>query len=137
MACVAHLGEVARHQPRLTAAGFRTLVIVQATPAVLKPHLDRRPLPFPVVSDPDRTAYRAFGLGRVGWLHFARPDVMLRYAWLMLRGWLARAPYKGEDIRQLGGDFVLSPSLTVEYARPSRAATDRPSGRAILRAVAG
>lgn len=136
MPCVAHLGEVARALPRLSAAGIGVLVVVQAKSDVLRLHLAKHPLPFPVASDPDRAAYRAFGLGCVGWSHFARPGVLLGYLKLMLRGQRPRAPAGGEDVRQLGGDFVLSRDRIVEFAYPSRVATDRPTVDAVLAAVA-
>ena len=126
---------MARGLDRLTAAGVSVLVIVQAKPEQVAGWLAKRPQPFPVVSDPDRVAYRAFGLGRVGWLHFLRPDVLLRFLWLMLRGWLVRMPVAGEDVLQLGGDFVLGRDRRVVFAHPSRAATDRPTVDQILDAV--
>lgn len=135
MPCVAHLGEVARSLPELAADGIAVLAVVQAKPAVLRPFLARRPYPFPVVSDPDRTAYRAFGLGRVGWGHFLRPDVLFGYLRHLATGRRVRKPAVGEDVRQLGGDFLVSRNLRLVYAHPSRAATDRPTLAAIRAAA--
>lgn len=135
MPCVAHLGEVARGLDRLTAAGVSVLVVVQAGPPQLSWWLARQPQPFPVVSDPDRAGYRALGLGRVGWSHFFRPGVLWGYLRLMLRGKRPRAPVGGEDVLQLGGDFVLDRRRRVVFAHPSRAATDRPTVAEILASV--
>jgi hypothetical protein len=126
---------VARNADRLAAAGVRVLVVVQAEPHYVSPWLARRPKPFPVVSDTDRVAYRAFGLGRVGLLHFFRPGVLVGFVRLMLRGWDVRMPTPGEDVFQTGGDFVLDRRLKVVYAHPSRTATDRPTVEAILTAL--
>jgi hypothetical protein len=111
------------------------LVVVQAVPAQLATWLARNPQPFPVVSDPGRTAYQSFGLGRVGWLHFFRPAVLWGYLRLLSRGGRVRKPYPGEDLLQLGGDFLLDHRRRVVFAHPSRSATDRPTMDDVLVAV--
>jgi peroxiredoxin len=126
---------VARHRDRLAAAGISVLVVAQAEPKNVAWWTAKHPQPFPIVSDHNRTAYRAFGLGRVSWLHFIRPDVLLGYLWVIVRGWRVRKPVRGEDVLQLGGDFVLDRDRRLVFAYPSRAATDRPSAEQILAAV--
>lgn len=135
MPCVAHLGEVAANVERLRAAGVNVLVISQAKPAVLATFLRNHPQPVPVVGDPDRAAYRAFGLERTSWLSFFRPSVMWGYLRLMFRGGKVRKPYPGEDVLQLGGDFLIDRSGRVVYAYRSRTATDRPGIDALLAAA--
>ena len=103
--------DAAREQ--LAAAGCSTLVVCQAKPETLALYLARRKWTVPVVSDPDRAAYRAFGLERIGWLTFFRPKVLWGYFRGMLRGYGLKAPYAGEDVLQLGGDFVLDAGVTV------------------------
>jgi hypothetical protein len=132
---VAHLGEVAANVERLRAAGVGVLVVSQAKPAVLSSYLKRHPQPVPVVCDPDRAAYRAFGLERTSWPGLMRPDVMAGYLGLMLRGYLFRIPYRGEDVLQLGGDFLLDRSGKVVFAHRSRTATDRPGIDVLLTAA--
>ena len=98
-------------------------------------YLARYSLPFSVVSDPTLSAYQRFGLGRTSWLSMLRPGVVLRYLAKMLRGWLPRKPGQGEDILQLGGDFVLDAGKNVVYTHPSRDPTDRPTKEELLEAV--
>jgi|SRR5579883_907389 len=135
MPCLAHLGEVARAFDRLTAAGVSVLAVAQADPIRLASWVSTTPLPFPLVSDPDRVAYRTFALRRVGWGHFFRPGVIGEYLRLMIRGQQLRKPLPGEDVLQLGGDFVLDRSRRLIVSRPSRVATDRPTVEEILTAV--
>jgi peroxiredoxin len=135
MPCVAHLGEVAANVGRLQAAGVRVLAISQATPAVLATFLRDHLQPVPVVCDPDRAGYRAFGLERTSWLSFFRPSVLWGYLRLIARGGRVRKPYPGEDVLQLGGDFLLDRSGRVVFAHPSRAATDRPGIDVLLAAT--
>ncbi len=120
---------------QLAEAGCSVLVVCQAKPETLARHLARRAWPVPFVADPDRAAYRAFGLERTGWLTFLRPGVVWGYLRGMLRGYLLKMPYAGEDVLQLGGDFVLDRAGKVVFAYPSANPTDRPSVRQILDAI--
>ncbi|HET6575733.1 MAG TPA: SelL-related redox protein [Fimbriiglobus sp.] len=132
---MAHLGEVAANGERLRAASVGVLAVSQATPAVLATFLRDHPQPVPVVCDPDRAGYRAFGLERTSWLSFFRPSVMGGYLRLMFRGGKVRRPYPGEDVLQLGGDFLLDRAGRVVFAYPSRTATDRPGVDVLLAAA--
>ena len=115
--------------------GAETLLVAQARPEILSEFLCERPLPFPAVADPSRAAYQAFGLGRTSWAALLRPGVVFRYLRLVFRGGRLRRPYKGEDVLQLGGDFVLDRRGRVVYAYRSAEPTDRPSVQDLLRVV--
>jgi hypothetical protein len=119
----------------IRAAGGEVLVVSFGEPKALAAYLAAGPLPFPVVSDPSRAAYAAFGLGRTSWGEMLRGGVVTRYLGLIFRGWLPRRPTEGEDVLQLGGDFVLDRQRRLVYAHPSREPTDRPSAEELLRAV--
>ncbi len=117
---------------------FRTrdaeVVAVSFTPPTrVAAYLRRYPLPFRAVSDPDRSAYQAFSMGKVSWPTMMRLDVIGRYLLLMLRGWMPQGPQ--EDMQQLGGDFVLDHERRLIYAYRSREPTDRPSVEELLTAV--
>ena len=127
--------DAAREQ--LAEAGCSVLVVCQAKPEVLSRYLARHAWGVPVVCDPDRVAYRAFGLERTGWLTFFRPKVLWGYLRGMLRGYAPKTPYAGEDVRQLGGDFVLDRTGRVVFAHASADPTDRPTVSQILDAITG
>lgn len=120
---------------RLAAAGCSVLVVAQAKPEVLALYLSRQGWNVPVVSDPDRVAYGAFGLERTGWLTFFRPRVLWGYFRGMFRGYGVKKPYPGEDVLQLGGDFVLDKLRRVVAAYPSADPTDRPTVAAIRQSL--
>jgi hypothetical protein len=119
----------------LAAAGCSVLVVAQARPEVLSRYLSRQAWRVPLVSDPDRGAYRAFGLERTGWVTFFKPGVLWKYLRGMFRGYRVKTPYAGEDVLQLGGDFVLDKLGRVVFAYPSANPTDRPSLNAIRDAL--
>jgi peroxiredoxin len=115
--------------------GAGVLAVSQARPEVVAAFLREEPLPFPVVADPERAAYRAFGLERTSWATVLRPGVVLRYLRLVFRGWRPRQARGGEDVLQLGGDFVLDGERRLVYAYRSADPADRPPIEALLRAV--
>jgi hypothetical protein len=90
-------------------------------------------VPYPVLVDRERVAYRAWGLRRSSvagiWLD---PRVWARYVSLVGRGERLRRP--GSDTLQLGGDFVLDGDGVVVYARPQRR-DDRPAVGELLGAL--
>jgi hypothetical protein len=111
--------------------GGAVVAIVHDTPARVRGGLlDGLEVPFPVLVDADRRAYRAWGMRRSSvagvWLD---PRVWWRYVALMARG--SRPRRLGEDTLQLGGDFVLDAHRVVTYARP-QTRDDRPPVHALL-----
>lgn len=119
----------------LAAAGCSILVVSQARPEVLSLYLARQGWHVPIVCDPDRAGYAAFGLERTGWLTFFRPKVLWGYFRGMFRGYGVKKPYAGEDLLQLGGDFVLDRSRRVVFAYASADPVDRPGVGAIRAAL--
>jgi peroxiredoxin len=115
--------------------GAEVLVVTQARPELLAAFLRGQPLPFPAAADPGRVAYRVFGLERTSWWTMLRPGGILRYLRLIFRGWRPQQAREGEDILQLGGDFVLDREGRLIYAYRSAEPTDRPSVEALLQAV--
>lgn len=120
---------------RFAARGCSVLVVSQAEPDVLVRYLARSPWKVPIVCDPQRTAYTAFGLERTNWLTFFKPRVLWGYFRGMLRGYRVQTPYPGEDLLQLGGDFILSRDRHVIFAYRSADPTDRPAVPDLLAAL--
>jgi peroxiredoxin len=125
--------DAARDQ--LAAANCSVLAVAQARPEVLTRYLARQGWYVPLVGDPERVAYRVFGLERTGWLTFFRPRVLWGYFRGLLRGYGVKKPYAGEDVLQLGGDFLLDRHRRVRYTYRSADPVDRPSVPAILQAL--
>jgi hypothetical protein len=119
----------------LAAAGCSVLVVAQAKPEVLSLYLTSRNWHVPIVSDAERAAYSAFGLERTRWLTFFRPKVLWGYSRGLFRGYGVKRPYAGEDVLQLGGDFVLDKLGHVVFAYPSADPADRPTVAAIRDAL--
>ena len=99
----------------------------------------RRKVRFPILLDPDRSTYDAYGLGRGslarvwGWATLRRYAQILRPSGPGRRADLVATD---EDTRQLGGDFVIAPDGTLAWAHRSTGPADRPSTEQIEAAVA-
>lgn len=115
--------------------GAEVVTVCQAKPEVLAMHLKAAPRPFPVVGDPDRKAYRAAGLEVGGWGIFLNWRALSRYLSLIFSGWIPRWPRSGEDVFQLGGDFVLDARQQIVLAHRSEDPGDRPSMATLLEAI--
>jgi hypothetical protein len=127
---------VQEHYEAIRQLGGEVLVVSFAQPKMAALYEREQALPFPLVTDPSLTAYHAFGLERTTWRGILRGPVVWRYLRLMLRGWTPRLSNKGEDVLQLGGDFVLDPHRRLVYIHRSAEPTDRPPVAALLQAIA-
>jgi AhpC/TSA antioxidant enzyme len=117
--------KVLHHRDRIERAGGTAVFVVHDTPQRVRAGLLRDlDLPWPVLVDLDRVAYRAWGLRRATirtvWLD---PTVWARYGRLLLGG--QRLRRLGGDTLHLGGDFVLDADGVITWARPQHA-DDRP-----------
>ena len=90
-------------------------------------------IPFQLLSDPERAAYRAYGLRKGGLWRILRPKTVWEYAKLIARGRLFRGIQA--DPFQLGGDFVIDGSGIVRFAHRSEDPADRPAMDRLLQAI--
>lgn len=101
----------------------------------LRAYRRRLRLPYPVLADETRECYRAYGLGRGRWWRIWGFSTIKAYARLLRgrRRRAARAREKGrrtrpvkEDLRQLGGDFVVDREGRLTYEYRPKGPADRP-----------
>jgi peroxiredoxin len=121
--------------PEIRALGGEVLAISFAPPDRVAAYVQRYPLPLPVLSDPDRQAYRTFALDKTSWRMMLRPASIWRYLKLIFRGWRPWSPAKNDDLLQLGGDFILDEQRRPVFAYKSKEATDRPAAGEVLKAL--
>lgn len=126
-----------RYAEAFAARGCSVAVVSQSPAAELARYRPRQRWRVPIYGDPQRQLYRALGLERTAWYIFLWPPVVLGYLWGMLRGYRPRLPRPGEDVLQLGGDFILDRQLRLRYAYRSATPTDRPTPAELLRGLEG
>jgi len=118
----------------LAEMGDAEVAVVTFTPrAQLSLYRERLGVPFALLSDPDRAAYHAYGLGRGSVWRVYGPRVALRYTQLLLRGRRLQRPT--EDTLQLGGDFVVGRDGRLVYAYRPAGPDDRPDVSDLVREV--
>ncbi len=120
------------HHEELEAHGVRALLVSFGQEWLARRWMQETNAPFPLLMDPERSVYRAYGLER----SFAKswhPRMLLHYLGLLLKGRKLR-PIQGDPI-QLGGDFIVDSQGIVRYAHPSEDPADRPSFQQILEAL--
>lgn len=110
-------------------------LITFTDPDNLPTYQERNRLRLQLLIDPDRSAYRAFGLGRgsvhrVWGLRAAR-----RYLEILRRQGPSGLHRPVEDTLQLGGDFVISPAGTLAWGFWGRGPDDRPDIDQLVEAV--
>lgn len=117
--------------------GKRVVVVAFAPPESLAAYQHRQRLDhLLVLSDPDRRAYQAFGLGRSTVLRvWFDPRVWVRYLRLMSGG--RRPEPAREDTLQLGGDALVDTEGRIAWIYRSRGPEDRPSVADIQAALSG
>ena len=114
--------------------GVSVVIISFAEPGRLVPYQEQHRWPFTILADPRREVYRAFELKRFSWFRVFSPPVLKSYFKLWRRG-LTQEPYRGEDIYQSGGDFLLDSSGNVFYAYRSQSPADRPAPEKLLEEI--
>ncbi len=115
------------------AAGAEVAAVSFAQSKALLPYADNLRLPFPLLSDPERSAYKAYGLLRGSFWSIFGPKTVWEYVKLISHGRLFRGIQA--DPFQLGGDFVIDGRGVVRFAYRSEEPTDRASADRLLQAV--
>ncbi len=111
------------------------VIMTFADPASLRRHATDRQYNLPVVTSPDQSAYRAFGLGRGSFRQIWGTKTVKRYAEIFRTDGFGNLRRPVDDTRQLGGDFVIAPDGRLIYAFSSTGPADRPSVDDLIAAI--
>ena len=114
--------------------GVAIAVVSFAKPAQLAQYQQRHQWPFIMLADPERQAYNAFALKRLSWFQVFSPAALKLY-WKLLRGGMRQEAYRGDDIYQSGGDFLLDREGNILFAHRSQNPADRPAPAQLLMVI--
>ena len=123
-----------RADGRFAEAGATLVVVGQGMPKQTDEFARSLQIPYPVLADPERTAYAAYGLVEGGARAFLNPASGRAYLRSFVSGAGGGRPVGNP--RELGGAFVVDRSGTVRFAHPARYAGDTPTTGKLLDAVA-
>jgi len=118
-----------RRQDDLRDLHAAVLLISFASSPLALAWLEETGAPFPVLLDPARTVYQAYGVER-SWLRSWNLRTFWRYVQLLSAGRKWRGIWG--DSAQLGGDFIVDATGVVRLAYRSQDPTDRPDVGHIL-----
>ena len=106
--CKEMLAELADARTDIERAGLTLAAVTQGTPAETLGFCKHQAPGVVCLSDPERTAYRAYGLARGNlWQVALSPQVMAGTARARKRGHHAEMPPKGQDAMQMSGTFII------------------------------
>ena len=130
--CQTQVAQLADHEERLAERGASVVLIGQGTPNDASWFSVRRPNPFPLLLDPERDAYRAFGLERTHILRVLDPRLAVPFVRANVRADTGQAGLHGGDFFQLPGTFIVGRDGRIRYAHRYRHIADHPSVHTIL-----
>ena len=126
------MAQLRQHLPEFEALNTRIVVVSFGNAVQARLWLDETHAPFTLLLDPERKAYRAYGL-EYSMLRSWGLNVWQRYAQLLFSGRKWRG-IQG-DSGQLGGDIIVDSNGRIRFAHRSHDPTDRPDVRALLTAL--
>jgi len=119
-----------RREGELEALGLRVAVVTFESREIAAGHAHATDLRWPLLLDPSRTLYAAYGMGQGTSWQVWGPATWWAYARLLARG---RRPEPATGyIDQLGGDVLIDPSGRVVIHHVGEGPADRPSIDALL-----
>lgn len=120
-------------QDQLDALNTRLLAVTFEPEDRVREYRQRERIDVPLLRDPRREAYRAFGIQRASLPGVLAPRTIWYYITRILRGRLPR--FARTDWYQLGGDVLLNAHGEVIWVYRSREPADRPSVTTILKEI--
>jgi peroxiredoxin len=121
---------------RLERAGASIVLIGQGDAAEEAAFREARQVPFPILIDTDRHAYRAYGLGRGSPMQVYGPRVGVPFVRANLRRETRQRGLHGGSFLQMPGTFVVDTAGIVRMAHRNRTVSDNPSNEEILGVLA-
>ena len=132
--CRAHVIRLIQARDRIAETGAEVVLVAHHDPELMMSKMMHSlNLPFTLLFDKTRSAYRGWGLGTVNFKAFVRPGLYLEVARVLLRREksLGRAP----DQTQMGGDFVVDRDGRLVFANRLRSFHDRAKVEELLAVV--
>jgi peroxiredoxin len=128
------VAQLRARQSDFEKAGARVVLAGMGTPAECTAFQRKFLVPFPMISDPDRTLYRRFHLQRMSPLGVFSPAVALKSIAAMARGHKIGKPQG--DILQLPGVFVIATGGRIVISHQPDSPADHADPDTLLDALA-
>jgi peroxiredoxin len=133
--CQAQVVTLRQDERRFLEAGANVVLIGHGDRRAAEEFRKARLVPFTFLLDPDRAAYRAYGLARGGLMQVFGPSTALPFLTANIRSETRQRGLKGGDLMQMPGTFVVDAEGVVRFAHRNRHVADSPRNHDILVAV--
>lgn len=133
--CQAQVVTLRQDERRFLEAGANVVLIGHGDRLAAEEFRKARLVPFTLLLDPDRAAYRAYGLTRGGLMKVFGPSTALPFLAANLRPETRQRGLKGGDLMQMPGTFVVDGEGVIRLAHRNRHVADSPRNEDILEAV--
>ncbi|PWH15183.1 MAG: hypothetical protein DDG60_06075 [Anaerolineae bacterium] len=137
--CKEMVDTLIQYKPEMAAKGLSLVIVTQGTPEAAKAFCAERAPGAICLADPQRVAYRAYGLGRASlW-----QSILSLRVWRSNRklarekGWKAELPPAGQDAMQMSGTFIIGPDGKIRLPYYYDDIADHPPVDLLLRGVMG
>jgi len=127
------VSQLRRHASKIESLGLQVLVVSFERADVAADYAQEMALPWPLLLDPLRSLYTAYGMGRGHWWQIWGPATWWAYARLLVRGGRLKRP--SGDVDQLGGDVLVDPTGKVVVLHRGEGPADRPTLSHLLEPV--
>ncbi|HVR29165.1 MAG TPA: SelL-related redox protein [Thermoanaerobaculia bacterium] len=124
MPCREHVSQLRAHAKEIEELDLSVLVITFETRRQAEVYVRETDLPWPLLVDTSRDAYRAYGMRRGGLWEIWSPASWGAYLDLLRKGRRVRPPTG--DVYQLGGDVLIDPAGRLALRRVEKGPADRP-----------
>jgi len=125
--------------PDIQKKNLGLVIVTQGTPEAAREFCAERAPDVTCLADPERKAYKAYGLERANiWQTFLSLNVWRSNRRLKReRGWTTDLPPKGQDAMQMAGTFIIAPDGRIRLPYYYDDIADHPSVDLLLHGVMG
>lgn len=130
------LDQLVQLKPDLETSGLRLAAVMQSTPPETQAFCQERAPGIICLSDPERRAYHAYGLGRANIYQAAlSPQVIAGMVKARKHGHKAELPPQGQDAMQMSGTFIIGTDGRVRLPYYYDTIADHPPVSLLLKGV--
>jgi peroxiredoxin len=133
--CQAQVVTLREDERRFLEAGANVVLIGHGDRQAAEEFRKGKLVSFTFLLDPDRAAYRAYGLARGGLMQVFGPSTALPFLTANLRPETRQRGLKGGDLMQMPGTFVIDADGVVRFAHRNKHVADSPRNQDILEAL--
>jgi peroxiredoxin len=137
--CKEMLAQLELVKPELVEKGLSLAVVTQGKPEETRVFCGERIPEVTCLSDPERKAYRAYGLGRgkmrqtvLSWRVMRANRILAKR-----KGWKPEMPPEGQDAFQMSGLFIIGPEGRIRLPYYYEDIADHPPVELLLQGVMG